>query len=202
VPRGGRRGAFALVELAVWLGILASLSWIGARMFQGMSVEFRVRRAAREVAALLEWARWEAVMRGEALTVAFDPGEGEISVAPEGEAPGGEGEPAAPLRRLALHARHPGVVFGAARGVARTSGCDEVEPEGVHLRDRLVRFLPTGSADRSGSLYWVPSEDLPDHGGRMMALSILLATGRIQLWRFDTWAESECSEQGGWVPVY
>ena len=95
-PSGGmpNRKAFTLVELVVWLGVLAAFFWIGGRMLGGMAVEFRVRRAVREVAALLEWARWQAVVRGEALTVAFDPAETEISVLREETTPTGgeEGE--------------------------------------------------------------------------------------------------------------
>jgi Tfp pilus assembly protein FimT len=189
------------MELVIWLAIIGTLSLIGARMFQGMSVEFRVRRAVREVAALLEWVRWEAVRSGEVLRVEFDPAQEQITVfrGPEGS---NHPEQAEVVRRIDLREQHPGVGFGAARQTSRTSGCLRVNEDGIHIQDRAVRFHPTGTTDRSGSLYLIPDADLPDHRDRMAALSILLATGRIQLWRYDPWADSECSDWGGWVPLY
>ena len=189
------------MEIVIWLTVLGALSMIGARMFQGIATEFRVRRAIREVAALLEWTRWEAVRSGEALQVEFEPEKERVSVYREPNKDYEREEPDL-LRRIDLRDQHPGVVFGSARETPRTSGCQTVDPEGIHLQDHSIRFLPTGSTDRSGSLYLLPADDLPDHRDRMAALSILLATGRIQLWRFDPWTESGCSPWGDWVPLY
>jgi hypothetical protein len=192
--------AFSLLEIVVWLAMAGLCSLIGARMFQGMAAEFRAKRAVREVGTLLEWARWEAVRRGEVLRVAFDAEKKRVTVLNETE--GGKLDESVVVRRVDLQEKHPGVLFGTAREIRRTSGCKPVDPSGIHLRDRVLRFLPTGIVDRSGSIYLIPQVDWPDVPDRMFALSILLATGRVQLWRYDLWMETDCDGEGGWVPVY
>ena len=198
----GRAGV-TLVELVIWLAIVGTVSVIGSRMFHGMRDEFKVRRAVREVAALLEWARWEAIRGGRAVRVAFDSEGGRVDVYREagGGGDGGDDEPEM-LRTLELGKDHPGVRFGAVEGTPRTSGCNMVNADGVHLLNHALRFHPTGTSDRSGSVYLIPQVDLPDRRDRMGALSVLLTTGRVQLWRYDTWAESGCGDWGGWVPLY
>ncbi len=104
-------------------------------------------------------------------------------------------------RRLDLRKDHPGVVFGTADGVVRTSGCKPVDPSGVHLKDHTIRFLPSGTSDRCGSLYLIPERDLPDVPDRMRAVSILLTTGRLQTWMYNPFQKSECSDDGGWQPL-
>jgi len=199
----GRRQAVTVVELAIWLAIMGTLCVIASGMFAGMRDEFRVRRAVREMAALLEWVRWEAVRGGVALRVTFDTEEGRVDVvrASGDTEEGADAEPEV-VRRLDLRADHPGIRFGAAEQTPRTSGCNLVDPGGVHLTDHAIEFYPTGTSDRSGSIYLIPENDLPDRRDRMAALSVLLTTGRVQLWRYDTWAESPCSAWGGWVPLY
>ena len=106
------------------------------------------------------------------------------------------------VRRLDLRDRFPGVVIGSAEKTCRTSGPKQVDADGIHLVGEALRFYPSGTVDRAGSIYFMPEADLPDQRDRMYALSVLLAVGRVQIWRFDPWQESRCSGEGGWVPLY
>ncbi len=75
-----------------------------------------------------------------------------------------------------------------------------VSSGGLHIPNDRLTFLPTGSTDMSGSLYLVPQKDLPDRKDRMRAVSILLSTGRVQLYDFNCDLESPCSGEGDWEP--
>jgi hypothetical protein len=154
----------------------------------------------REVVALLEWARWSAVRRGCVFRVVVSTEETRLTVFLETENEAGKKE-LVPARTLDLRKDHPGVSFGAGDGVVRTSGCNEVDPSGVHLKDGTVRFLPSGTPDRCGSLYLIPEKDIPDRVDRMRAVSILLTTGRLQTWAYNPLAKSECADDGAWQPL-
>ncbi len=195
------RDAFTMTELAVWFAIVATLSVIGARTFQGMALEVRVKRAVREAAALLEWTRWETIRSGTVHRVEFDSREETLTVLSESREDSGK-ESGEVMRRMDLRDRFPGVVIGSAEKTCRTSGPRQVDADGVHLVGDTLRFHPSGTVDRAGSIYFMPEADLPDQRDRMYALSVLLAAGRVQLWRFDPWQESRCSGEGGWVPLY
>jgi hypothetical protein len=160
----------------------------------------RVGRAVREVVTLLEWSRWSSVRHGCIYQIDIDPDLAVITAFRAVEDHTGE-EQLVMARRLDLRKEHPGVAFGTADGVVRTSGCKYVDPSGVHLRDDSLRFLPSGTADRCGSLYLIPEQDIPDRGDRMRAVSILLITGRLQAWRYDPFAKSECRYDGAWLPL-
>jgi Tfp pilus assembly protein FimT len=197
--RADGRG-FSLVELAVCCVLLSFLALFCVGGLQGIFPAARVSRAVREVAALLDWTRWSAVRHGSKFRVSVHPEQGVITVFRETQNEAGE-KKLVETRRLSLREVHPGVVFGTANGVVRTSGCKPVDVSGVHLQGQTLRFLPTGTTDRSGSLYLIPEQDVPDRGDRMHAVSVLLTTGRLQTWRYNPLAPSECAQDGAWRPL-
>ncbi len=189
-----------LTELVLSCAVLGLLTIAGVQGLQGILPAVRVDRAARDVCALLEWARWSAVREGRPCRVAVEPVRGLLTVyLDDGDL--AEGRSEREVRRLDLRRAYPGIVFGAAEGVQRTSGCRPVRASGVHLADDTVRFMPSGRPDRCGALYLVPARDLPDRKDRMYAVTILLATGRLRIWRYEPFGPSECEGQGTWRPL-
>jgi Tfp pilus assembly protein FimT len=195
-----RPSGFSLVELLVCCSLIGLLTLICVQGLQGFLPAARVNRALREVIALLEWSRWRAVRLGSVFRVVVSAEDAAVTVFRVTQNDEGE-EELVPARRLDLRKDHPGVVFGTADGVVRTSGCKPVDPSGVHLKDHAIRFLPSGTSDRCGSLYLIPERDLPDHPDRMRAVSILLTTGRLQTWTYNPFQKSECPDDGGWQPL-
>jgi type II secretory pathway pseudopilin PulG len=191
---------FSLVELAVGCTLLGLLALVCVQSLQGILPAVRVDAAIREVATMLEWSRWSAVRDGRAFRVVIDSEEPVLTVFREPGDLAAE-EPLVAVRRLDLRESHSSVVFGTADGVHRTSGCEFVNPSGIHLQDHTLRFLPSGTTDRCGSLYLIPEQDVPNRRDRMRALSVLLTTGRLQTWTYDPLAESECAEDGTWKPL-
>jgi prepilin-type N-terminal cleavage/methylation domain-containing protein len=195
-----RPGGFSLPELLVCCALIALLALVSFRGLQGMLPAARVNRALHEVVALLEWARWSAVRQGTVFRVLVHGEERRLTVLEETEDEEG-GEQLLSVRELDLGREHPAVAFGTADDVKRTSGCEPVASSGIHLQDRMVRFLPSGTPDRSGSLYLIPEQDIPDRKDRMRAISILLSTGRLQTWTFNPFEMSECPDDGAWQPL-
>jgi len=196
----------SLLEMTVVLSITGLLCLVGLHNFPGWTLAGRVQRAAREVAALMEWCRWQAIEHGRAYRVQVNSDQESLLVVPELQGTSGEGD-GEPVRELRLRDRFPGVVLGAASSTYRTSGCRYVDPSGVHLRDDQVRFLPHGTCDRCGSIYLMPEQDLhepdpADQQGRTVGITLLLSTGRVQLYRYDPLGVSECPHAGAWRPLY
>jgi len=191
---------FSLVELVVCCALIGLLAMVCVQGLQGVLPAARVNRALREVVALLEWSRWRAVRLGSTFRVVVSAEDATVTVFRVTENDEGEKE-LVPARRLDLRKDHPGVVFGTAEGVVRTSGCKHVDPSGVHLKNHAIRFLPSGTSDRCGSLYLIPERDLPDRPDRMRAVSILLTTGRLQTWTYNLFQKSECPDDGAWQPL-
>ena len=191
---------FSLVELLVCCTLIGLLTLVCVQGLQGLLPATRVQCALGEVVALLEWARWSAVRRGCVFRVIVNAEEGRLTVFRETQNEAGN-EELVVARRLDLRKEHPGISLGTGDGVVRTNGCKEVDPSGVHLKDGTVRFLPSGTPDRCGSLYLIPEKDIPDRVDRMRAVSILLATGRLQTWVYNPLAKSECPDDGAWQPL-
>ena len=163
-PGSNRPPGFSLVELLVCCTLIGLLTLVCVHSLQGFLPAARVNRALREVAALLEWSRWRAVRLGSVFHVVVSAEDAAVTVFRVTENDEGE-EELVQARRLDLRKDHPGVVFGTADGVVRTSGCKPVDPSGVHLKDHAIRFLPSGTSDRCGSLYLIPERDLPGPPG-------------------------------------
>ena len=199
-PDNSKTAGFSLVELAVCCALLGVLTLVCVQSLQGLLPAARVNRAVREVIALLEWARWSAVRHGCVFKVTVDSEEGVLEVLQVSEDDSSKQELVL-VRDMDLLEDHPGVVFGTAEGVVRTSGCKVVGSSGIHLKDHALRFLPSGTADRCGSLYLIPEKDIPDRKDRMRAVSILLSTGRLQPWMYNPIGKSECKGDGVWQPL-
>ena len=196
----GQRGGFSLSEVLVGLALLGVLAAAGASSLHDMLPSVRADRAARGIAGLLEWVRWKAVQEGLPFKIVLDSTENRVTVYREKTGPKGTVEEQ--VRALEIQEAYPGVVLGAASEVPRTSGCAPADRAGVHFLQRRFRFLPSGTSDRCGSFYLIPAKDLPDRRDRMRAVSLLLATGRLQLWAYDPAAGSTCGGQGAWRPIF
>ncbi len=182
------------------MGILGIVGAAAAQGLVEMVPAMRTDRAARGLAGLVEWTRWSAVREGVSFRMVFASGDNQVRVYRVTQSGGAETQEQ--VRILNIGAEYPGVVLGAARSVPRTSGCAPVDPSGVHFLQASVRFLPSGTSDRCGSLYLIPRRDLPERSDRMRALSLILATGRVRLWAYDPLAPSSCPGGGAWHPLF
>jgi len=195
-----RDRGFSLVELILAFSLIVFLAMIGVTNLHDIIPATRANRAVKGVANLLEWARWKAVRDNAAYRIVVDAEQARMIVYKEEKDLEGE-IILEEVRRLNINDTFPGIIFGVADGVIRTSGCRPADLSGLHLLDNQLKFKPTGTADRCGSLYLMPEVDLPDRKDRIRAISILLTTGRVQLWIFDPHNKTGCNENGKWLPL-
>ena len=185
-----------LTELGVTLGVLSILVAIAGPHVHRWLPRIRTDRAATEIAANMRLIRSRAVREGRSYRFEFFASENRYRFCPD---PDGKGcVPGEPASVVELTERYPGVCFGSAVGVMRTSGTEMVDASGVHFVQGTFRFRPDGSASHGGSIYLVPESDLPDIPWRMRAVSVLFTTGRIKLWRYNSTAAMSSVGKGPW----
>ncbi len=190
--------AVSLSELLVGIAVLGLAASFSSLSLIDVLPKIRVEQAIRAVGALLEWCRIKAVMEGSSYVVVFSPATQRIEVFRDQDMDGPEDHER--VRTLDLAREYSGTVFGAVPGTYRTGSCLTVDPSGMHIPYQRVAFLSSGTTDRCGSLYLMPQKDYPHRKDRMRALSIILATGRVQLWRFNPYKADVCGGHGGWEP--
>jgi len=87
------------------------------------------------------------------------------------------------------------VVFGFVSGTKDTQG-DPI-PSAVTFSADRVTFRPFGTADKNGTVYLMPSADLATgRKDRMRAITVLLQTGRVKLWKCN----ALCNSGASWSP--
>jgi len=96
-PERPDRG-FSLLELVVVLALLTVVASLSAPRLAGFMQGRTVREEARRMLSMLEWARGEAIARGERVVAWFDPATSTYGVRLDTPAGGAE----QPLRRYAL----------------------------------------------------------------------------------------------------
>ena len=186
---------FSMPELLITLILLSVLGSMAVTSYRSLLPALRVDRAAKELAFELKLARMKAVAMGCDVVVTFDPGGNGYGVYEDG---GGGGQDDEKVRWIRFDDEHPGVAFGTASGVRRTVYDRFVGPDGVHFVHHRVTFRSDGTADRCGSAYLIPKVDIPGRPDRMRAISVILSTGVVRLWRYDAGVESEEDRRGPW----
>jgi type II secretory pathway pseudopilin PulG len=179
---------FTLLEALVLLAILAIALALGLPALSRLIVRSELESAGREAAILVQRARLEAIKRRVRTVVAMDPATGSVLAYADvdgeaaGDAPDLELNPVAGELRWDTDYRIGAVTAPSSVRVAAPGGQPVVDglttaPDG----SRVVVFLPTGAADRSGGFR------LADRGGfNHLEVRIEPAgTGRIELRKWN-----------------
>lgn len=185
--RGARPEGLSLVELLVAVGVVSVLAGAALPGLTRAQERFRVAGAARHLSALVQQTRSEAVSRGQAVALQFNPDGTLASVTPilDGNRNGvrtseiarGVDYPLGPSVGLAVH--FPGVAFGLVPGATDIDTGALLSGSGIRLGSGgLLSFAPTGSSS-SGTVY------LRGPGHCQYAIRVLGATGRARVLRFD-----------------
>ena len=199
-PGANRSRGLTLLEIMIAISLLAMAGVMAVPGLIKLRALVSVNCAVRGVAADMQAARFRAVADHIDVVLYFEPEANRYGICLDRDRDGCGGED--PLRWVDLGGEYRGVRFGSAAGVMRTSYGNWIGPGGIHFRDLMVVMRPDGRPDRSGSVYFIPAKDVPERRDRMRAVSAILTTGRIRMWRYDEASCSSAQGRGPWRPFF
>jgi len=184
---------FTLVELLFTMGVAATLAVVSIPQLTASLDDIRAGAAARLVAATLQQTRMEAVRRGRATAVRFQPTATgyEFAVYADGNRNGVRAGDIAAGRDPEVHAPRrlpevfPGVDFGAVPGLPAVDASGSPpgsDPIRLGSGD-MVTFTPLGTAT-TGSLYIRGKHDV------QYVVRVFGETGKTRLLKFNRWSRT------------
>jgi prepilin-type N-terminal cleavage/methylation domain-containing protein len=192
-----RGRGFTTVELMIVMAIMGILTLVSVPTYKSMLPAVRVNAAARELATQMQWTRMRAVAKRAAYQMQFDTTNHTVTICTDQNANGSitctAGDPDV-VKTVAIKDKYQQtVVFGYASGAKNTQG-DDI-PSAVTFAANNVTFKPFSTTNKSGTVYLIPSADLATgRKDRMRAITVLLQTGRVKLWKCNT----SCNTAGSW----
>ena len=185
-----------LLEIVIASALMVMAGLMAMPGMMKLRTLINVNSAIRGIAADLQAARFRAVADHINVIITFDPEGNRYGICLDQDRDGCGQEDS--MRWVYLAREYPGVRFGSAREVMRTSYGSWVDPCGIHFRDRRVVWRHDGRPDRNGSIYIIPERDIPLRRARMRAVSVILTTGRMRMWRYDERALDSAQRHGPW----
>lgn len=170
-----------LNELLITMVIMGIVLSIAIPGFSTWLPKHRVNAMAREVYFDLMLARTMAVTNNNNVIVSFSTsGDHSYTIhddTDEDDAQDG-GET---VKTISLK---DNIEFGFNTGVSDVDG--NALGSGVVMgADNKIIFNSRGMAGESGSVYLIPKQDIGETSGRMRAVSVLQATGQVELFKYD-----------------
>lgn len=152
---------FTVTELLFAAALAATLTGLAAPVFDHAVDDLRTASAARYIAGRVHSARIEALKRGAAVALRFEPGSDDYTFTEivdgngngirTAEVASGTDTPLGPPDRLGL--KFGGVRFGLLPGVPDADGSSTTNTDGVRIGSaRILTLSPDGTAT-SGTLY-------------------------------------------------
>jgi prepilin-type N-terminal cleavage/methylation domain-containing protein len=175
---------FTLFEM---LGVLAVIGIVAIFAIPNMSAWIernRVEAVARQIYFDLQFARSKAIRNHNNVIVSFqNTGTHQYTIHvdtnDDGTQDAGEDVNTVTLK--------DNIVFGVNSGVSDVDG--NPLSSGVSMGgDKKITFNSRGSAEESGSVYVLPSDDLSVKNDLMRAVSVVQATGAVEYWKYSSGA--------------
>lgn len=156
---------FTLIELMVVIAILGILIAIMVPNYTAYLARTRLKTSCREMSAMLQYAREQAIGSGEPWRVCFDSALGRYHLL----------DGSANIRQVVDLANRPGISFGSRNPAPIDANHVAPPADGVTYIGEKVKFNPDGTAT-AGTVY------LQNSTGDTMALGTVSATGQIKSW--------------------
>jgi len=156
---------FTLIELMVVIAIVGIITAIAIPNCLAYLSRLRLQTCYREMAAILQFARTQALCDDGAWRVSFDSAAGRYYLLDGSET----------INRVVDLVHHPGISFGSNNPAPIDANHVDPPPDGVTYVGNKVKFNPDGTAT-AGTVY------LRNSKGDTIALGTASATGQIKTW--------------------
>ena len=159
------RKGFTLIELLVVITIIGIISAMAVPNYMTYLARTRLKACGRQMSAMLEFARTQAIVSDDAWRVCFDQATGRYHLL----------DGSANICQVIDLTNHPGISFGSNNPAPIDTNHVAPPPDGVTYVGEKVKFNPDGTAT-AGTVY------LKNRHGDTLAIGTASATGRIKTW--------------------
>lgn len=156
---------FTLIELMIVIAILGIITAIAVPNCLAYLARVRLKTCYREMTAIINFARTQALTDDNSWTVSFDSAAGRYYLL----------DGAANISRVIDLGDHPGISFGSNNSAPIDGNHVNPPPDGVTYIGNKVKFNSNGTAT-AGTVY------LKNEQGDTMALGTVSANGRVKTW--------------------
>ena len=170
---------FSLIELLVIMIMIAVVLGIAVPNFTAWVGRHKMNAAAQEVYFDLQLARASAIKNNNNVVVTFNGGNHTYSIHNDIDNDGNQ-DAGENVKNVGLKNQ---VQFGYNPGITDMDG-NNVTSAIFFGGSSVVIFNARGESDRSGSLYLINPEDLGKRDDQMRAISIIQATGAVDLYSY------------------
>ncbi|MFH2013087.1 MAG: GspH/FimT family protein [Pseudomonadota bacterium] len=179
LKRWREKSGFTLIEVLVVVAIIGIVGIIGGTVIISWIPTIRVNSAARDLVSEMQLARMNAVSERNDYVITFDTTTHQYKVYDDGDNDGAEVSEL--IKTIDVDSKYRGIQFGYVAGEIGTSGT--AIAASVTFSSLNVTFEPNGKANKNGSIYLIPTEDIrPRRRDRQRAITVI-QTGRIKLWK-------------------
>jgi len=166
---------FTTVELLVSVAVMGIMAAVAIPNFTQWLPKARVNGAARQLYTELQLAKMRAVSENNNYVVVFDKNNNSYSIYDDQDNDGPDNDEL--VKTVHIGQTYSGIGFGYVAG-NDPYGSPIADEVGFSGSPPAVTFVPTGLADKSGTVYLMPSGDTS--GDRQRAVSVLV-TGRVKV---------------------
>ena len=178
---------FTMIELVIVVAIIAVMTGFAIPYIIGMQPTLRVNSAARDLTTEMQLAKMRAVSQRNDYVITFDITNNQYSVYDDNDndfATAGA-ESAELEKTVDIDANYSGIQFGYVSSQTGTSGGSISNPVTFSGTPRRVTFRPDGTANKNGSVFIIPTEDIADSKDARQRAITVIQTGRVKLWKHD-----------------
>jgi prepilin-type N-terminal cleavage/methylation domain-containing protein len=172
---------FTMIELLIVVAIIGITAAVAIPNIISWIPTIRVNSAARDMVSEMQLARMKAVSERNNYVITFDTANNQYSIYDDGDNDGAEASEL--VKTVDVDTDYSGIQFGYVAGETGTSGT--AISGSVTFGGSSETFEPNGTANKMGTIYLIPTEDIA--GGRrdrQRAITVI-QTGRVKLWKYD-----------------